>query len=193
MRMSTAAPALVAAGIVLACAAATGVAPAPVAGAPTAEVVRADPLSDELAAPLLADCSSITENGRGYARIHGIDLCGADTTPLSQPLRTEAVGGEECGSATLTMTSRGGGLAAIDWRVSSESGPIVAVELDLSFASHSGGEMRHVSDRSPSVHARGGTVAFLGVGRATATLSGSVETFTATCRIVPASVRILVR
>lgn len=155
--------------------------------------IRADPLSDALTAPLLAECSSITENGRGYARLHGISLCGADTTPASQPLRTELVGGEECGSTTLTMTSRGGGLAAIDWRVISDTGPIVAVELDLSFASHAGGEMRHVSDRSPTVHAHDGTVAFLGVGRATATLSGTVETFTATCRIVPASVRILVR
>lgn len=162
-------------------------------GAPASGSVRADPLSDALAAPLLADCSSITDNGRGYARLHGVDLCGADTTPPSEPLRTEAVGGEECGSATLSMTSRGGGLAAIDWRVSSETGPIVAVELDLAFASHSGGEMRHFSDRSPSVHAHDETVALLGAGRATGTLSGSVETFTATCRIVPASVRILVR
>ena len=187
MRVRSTAAALVAVIVALLLPGAAAIAAPPSGG------VRADPLSDALTAPLLADCSSITDNGRGYARLHGVDLCGADTTPPSEPLRTEAVGGEECGSATLTMTSRGGGLAAIDWRVSSETGPIVAVELDLAFASHAGGEMRHFSDRSPSVHAHDGTVAFLGAGRATATLSGSVETFTATCRIVPASVRILVR
>lgn len=189
MRIRSAAPALVAV-VVIAGVLAPG---ATATGAPATGTVRADPLSDALTAPLLADCSSITDNGRGYARIHGIDLCGADSTPSSEPLRTEVVGGEECGSTTLAMTSRGGGLAAIDWRVSSETGPIVAVELDLAFATPAGGEMRHFSDRSPRVHARDGTVAFLGVGRATATLSGTVETFTATCRIVPASVRILVR
>lgn len=189
MRIRTAVPALL---VVAALAMAMPPAP-PASGAPATGSVRADPLSDALTAPLLADCSSITDNGRGYARLHGIDLCGAATTPPAEPLRTEVVGGEECGSATLTMTSRGGGLAAIDWRVSSETGPIVAVEFDLAFASGSGGEMRHFSDRSPSVHAHDGTVAFLGAGRATATLSGSVETFTATCQIVPASVRILLR
>jgi hypothetical protein len=189
VRIRSAAPALVAAAVL----SGLFVPGATAAGAPAIGTVRADPLSDAFTAPLLADCSRITDNGRGYARIHGIALCGADSTPLSEPLRTEVVGGEECGSTTLTMSSRGGGLAAIDWRVSSETGPIVAVELDLAFATPAGGEMRHFSDRSPRVHARGSAVAFLGAGRATATLSGTVETFTATCRIVPASVRILVR
>ena len=53
--------------------------------------------------------------------------------------------------------------------------------------------MRRFSVREPTPHAAGGTVAFLGVGRATATMSGTVETFAATCRIAPASVRVHLR
>lgn len=151
------------------------------------------PLSESVSSPLLADCSSITANGRGYARLHDIALCGADTIPPGQPLRVEAVGGEECGSATLTLTSRGGGLATVAWRVASTSGPILDVELDAWLAGRAGGSMRRFSVREPSLHATGSSVALLGTGAATATLSGTVETFTATCRIAPASVRLHLR
>ncbi|MEV7828444.1 hypothetical protein [Microbacterium enclense] len=151
------------------------------------------PLSESISSPLLVDCSSMTVNGRGYAQLHGIALCGADTIPLDQPLRVEAVGGEECGTASLTVTSRGGGLATIAWRVASTSGPIVDVELDAAFSGRAGGTMRRFSVREPTPHAAGATVAFLGVGRATATMSGTVETFAATCRIAPASVRVHLR
>lgn len=151
------------------------------------------PLSESVSAPLLADCSSVTANGRGYARLHGIELCGADTTPSDQPLRVEAVGGEECGSASLTVTGRGGGLATVSWRVASTSGPIVDVELDASFAGRAGGAVQRFSVREPTLHAAGRSVVLLGVGGATATMSGTVETFTATCRIAPVSVRVHVR
>jgi hypothetical protein len=151
------------------------------------------PLSESVSSPLLADCSSITGNGRGYARLHDIALCGADTIALDEPLRVEAVGGEECGSATLTLTSRGGGLATVSWRVASTSGPILDVELDASFSGRAGGAMRRFSVREPSLHATGSSIALLGSGRATATMSGTVETFTATCRIAPASVRVHLR
>lgn len=148
------------------------------------------PLSESVSSPLLADCSSITGNGRGYARLHDIALCGADTIPPDEPLRVEAVGGEECGSATLTLTSRGGGLATVSWRVASTSGPILDVELDASSSGRTGGTTRRFSVREPSLHATGSSIAFLGSGQAMATLSGTVETFTATCRIAPASVRV---
>lgn len=164
------------------------------ATAPVSAAVVSRPfLSGSVSSPLLVDCSSITPNGRGYAQLHGIALCGADTIPLDQPLRVEAVGGEECGSASLTVTSRGGGLAAIAWRVASTSGPLVDVELDTASSGRNGGWMRRSSVRKPTVHAAGTSVASLGVGRATVTMSGTVETFTGTCRIVPASIMVLLR
>ncbi len=154
---------------------------------------RADPLDATVSTPALADCSSITATGREYARLHGIALCGADSAPASAPLRTEQVGGEECGSATLVMTSRGGGVATVEWRVESTTGPVLGVELDVSTAGRSGDTMRRFVDDAASQRVRRSTVAFLGVGRAVATVSGTVTTFLATCRIAPASVRIHVR
>jgi hypothetical protein len=151
------------------------------------------PGTASVSAPLLADCSSVTGNGRGYARLHGISLCGADTTPLDEPLRVEAVGGEECGSASLTVTGRGGGLATVAWRVASTSGPVVDVEVDTTLAGRAGGAMHRFSVREPTLHAAGSSVVLLGVGRATATMSGTVETFTATCRIAPVSIRLRLR
>ncbi len=163
------------------------------AAATTRVGIGADPLDDAASTPMLADCSSITATGREYARLHDVSLCGADTTPTSEPLRTEQVGGEECGSISLVMTSRGGGVAAVEWRVESVTGPVLGVELDVSYSGRAGGVMRRFIDRSASQRARESTVAFLGVGRAAATVSGTVETFLATCRIAPASVRIHVR
>lgn len=162
-------------------------------GTPVRSATGADPLDDTASTPMLADCSSITANGREYARLHAISLCGADTTPASEPLRTEQVGGEECGSISLVMTSRGGGVAAVEWRVESVTGPVLGVELDVSYSGRAGGVMRRFIDHAASQRARQSAVAFLGVGRAAATVSGTVETFLATCRIAPASVRIHVR
>lgn len=161
--------------------------------APARAEPRADPLDESVSTPILADCSSITPTGRAYARLHGIALCGADTTPASEPLRVEAVGGEECGSATLVMTSRGGGVATVEWRVESATGPVLGVELDVSTSGRVGGTMHRFVDRSASQRVRQSALAFLGVGRAAATVSGTVTTFLATCRIAPASVRIHVR
>lgn len=152
-----------------------------------------DPLSESTVTALLADCSSITDRAREYARLHAIGLCGADTTAPDRPLRTEDVGGEECGAVTLTMTSRGGGLAVIGWRVSSEVGPILDVELDVAFSGRAGGQMRRFAEREPVLGATGSAVAFLGSGRAAATVSGTVETFTARCRVAPSSVRVHLR
>lgn len=152
-----------------------------------------DPLSETTQTPMLADCSSITDRAREYARLHAIGLCGADTTAPDLPLRTENVGGEECGAVTLTMTSRGGGLATIGWRVSSEVGPVLDVELDVAFSGRAGGQMRRFAEREPVLGATGSAVAFLGSGRAAATVSGTVETFTARCRIAPSSVRVHLR
>lgn len=166
---------------------------APVATATATAGVPHIPLSESVSSPLLADCSSVTTNGRGYARLHGIALCGADTIPPDQPLRVETVGGEECGSATISLTSRGGGLATVSWRVASTSGPILDVELDASFSGRAGGAMRRFAVREPTLHAAGSSIALLGSGRATATMSGTVETFTATCRIAPASVHVHLR
>ncbi|MCJ1707055.1 hypothetical protein [Microbacterium sp. VKM Ac-2923] len=168
-------------------------APAAMTTATSAAGVPHIPLSESVSSPLLADCSSVTTNGRGYARLHGIALCGADTIPPDQPLRVETVGGEECGSASISLTSRGGGLATVAWRVTSTSGPILDVELDASFSGRAGGAMRRFAVREPTLHAAGSSVALLGSGRATATMSGTVETFTATCRIAPASVHVHLR
>ncbi|MCM3502428.1 hypothetical protein M3667_11145 [Microbacterium sp. P26] len=162
-------------------------APTPPAAAPD------DPFAASVATALLADCSSIAGKGREYARIHSIDLCGADITPDDQPLRTEAVGGEECGSVTLTMESRGGGLAAIDWRATSTTGPIERIDIDVWYSSRNGGAMHRFSDATPTLHASGGAVELLDTGVAGATVSGTVQTFTATCRIAPSAVRIHVR
>ncbi|MFJ4038177.1 hypothetical protein ACIPVB_08815 [Microbacterium sp. NPDC090007] len=163
--------------------------------APTAAnaAVRLDPPSDTTSAALLADCSSVTPNGRAYARLNVIALCGADTIPADRPLRTENVGGEECGTVTLTLAARGGGLASIAWRTASDTGPIVGVALDISYVGRLGGAVqRYVQDRA-SLHATGRTVAYTGSGPVTATVSGTIETFTATCRVAPASVRIQAR
>ncbi len=160
------------------------------APAPASAVVRLDPPSDTASAPLLADCSSVTPNGRAYARLHAIPLCGADTTPEDRPLRTESVGGEECGTVTLTATGRGGGLVSISWRVASNTGPLIGVALDVSYAGRLGGAVRRYRQDEASLNATGRTLASIGAGRATATVSGTVQTFTATCRVAPASVRI---
>jgi len=173
--------------------AAVRTAPLAAVGTPIRTATGADPLDDTASTPMLADCSSITATGREYARLHAISLCGADTTPASEPLRTEQVGGEECGSISLVMTSRGGGVAAVEWRVESVTGPVLGVELDVSYSGRAGGVMRRFIDHAASQRARQSAVAFLGVGRAAATVSGTVETFLATCRIAPASVRIHVR
>lgn len=162
-------------------------------GGPTRAVSGAATLSRTVSTALLVDCSSITSTGREYARLHGITLCGADRTPASEPLRTETVGGEECGNATLTMVSRGGGVASMTWRVQSFTGPVVDLDLDVSAAGRSESVVRGFADSSASLHRRGATAAFLGVGRASATISGTVQTFLATCRIAPAGVRIHVR
>ena len=161
--------------------------------APAQADPRADPLDDTVSTPILADCSSITATGREYARLHGIALCGADTTPASEALRTERVGGEECGAATLVMTSRGGGVVTVEWRVESTTGPVLGIELDVRTAGRSGDTMHRFVDRAASQRARSSLVAFLGAGRAAATVSGTVTTFLSTCRIAPASVRIHVR
>lgn len=184
MRVRVIAATLVGAAL-LAAFVATG--PASAAGGPRL------PLSESVSSPMLVDCSTMTANGRGYAQLHGIALCGADTTPLDRPLRVEAVGGEECGAASLTVTSRGGGLATIAWRVASTSGPILDVELDATYAGRTGGATRRFSVREPTLHATGASVVYLGVGRAAATMSGTVETFTATCRIAPASLAVHLR
>lgn len=162
-------------------------------GAPARATPEGDPLDGTVSTPLLVDCSSITAKGREYARLHGITLCDADSTPASEPLRTEAVGGEECGNATLVMISRGGGVATLAWRVNSFTGPVVDLELDISASGRSDAVVRRFVDRTASLHPRGATAALLGVGRASATVSGTVETFLATCRIAPAGVRIHAR
>ncbi|WP_133177944.1 hypothetical protein [Microbacterium testaceum] len=163
------------------------------APAPAGAVVRLDPPSDTASAPLLADCSSVTPNGRAYARLHAIPLCGADTIPEDRPLRTETVGGEECGTVTLTATGRGGGLASIAWRAASNTGPITGVTLDVSYVGRLGGAVRRYLQDEASLHATGRTLAYVGAGRATATVSGTIQTFTATCRVAPTSVRIQAR
>lgn len=161
--------------------------------APARADIRADPLDETVSTPALADCSSITATGREYARLHGIALCGADTTPASQLLRTEQVGGEECGTTTLVMTSRGGGVVTVEWRVESITGPVLGVELDVTTAGRTGDSVHRFVDHAATQRARRSLVALLGVGRAAATVSGTVTTFLATCRIAPASVRIHVR
>lgn len=164
-----------------------------IGSAPAHAEVRADPLTATVSTPLLVDCSSITTKGREYARLHGITLCGVDSTAASDPLPTEAIGGEECGTVTLVMTSRGGGVASLAWRVQSFTGPVVDVELDVAASGRSDATVRRFVDREASLHPRGSAAVFLGVGRASATVSGTVQTFLATCRIAPAGVRTLVR
>ncbi|MDQ1084506.1 MULTISPECIES: hypothetical protein [Microbacterium] len=162
-------------------------------GSAAGAVTPFDAPSQSATTPLFADCSSVTPNGRDYARLHRIGLCGADTTPSDEKLWVESVGGEECGSATLTVTSRGGGLASLAWRVASTSGPVVDVHLEASFAGRAGDGTRRFTVSEPTLHAAGSSIAFLGAGRAAATLSGTVQTFTATCRVAPASVYVRLR
>lgn len=152
-----------------------------------------DPLVASTSAPLLADCSRVTPIGREYARLHDLDICGTRDTPLDHPLPTEAVGGEECGSLTLAVTGRGAGLIAVAWRASSRTGPVLGVDLDISMSGRTADAVRHVSRSTASRTSRGDVVGYTGSGRAQVTVTGTVDTFTVTCTVTPATTRILVR
>lgn len=160
---------------------------------PASAVARFDPLSASDTVALLADCSRVTPNGRDYAEMHDLDLCGVQDTPEDRPLPTEAVGGEECGSLTLTTTGRGAGLVAVEWRVASRTGPILGMELDLTVSGRAGDTVHHFATAVGSPLASDGVVVPAGVGNARVTLSGTVETFTTTCTVASASARTFVR
>lgn len=164
-------------------------------GAPTTAAVAAysDPLGTTVTTPLFADCSRVDASGREYARRHGIALCAANTTPPGVALRTEAVGGEECGTLTLTATSWGGGVAAIAWRASSESGPIHGIDLAVTVAGRTGTSVHRFSGPTASTPAREGMVAYVGTGLAVVTVSGTVETAVAVCSLSSAPARIGLR
>lgn len=188
MRRRPATAALVCVAVGVAGAMLTAGAPARAAAAP-----GFDPLVDDVVAPLLADCSRVSPAGREYARMHDLDICDAGRTPLDRPLPTEAVGGEECGDITLTVTGRGGGLVAVAWRAASRTGPITGVDLDITVMGRLAGEVRHVTSSTAGRLSRDEMVRFVGSGRAQVALSGTVETFTTTCTVTPALTRIFVR
>lgn len=166
-----------------------------VTGIPTTAAVAAytDPLGTTVTTPLFADCSRVDASGREYARRHGIALCAANTTPQGVALRTEAVGGEECGALTLTATSWGGGVAAIAWRASSVSGPIHGIDLAVTVAGRTGTTVHRFSGPTGSTPASEGMVTYVGTGLAVVTISGTVETAVAACSLSSAPARIGVR
>lgn len=165
------------------------------ASAPARAVVgpSPDPLATSVSTPLLADCSRVTESGREYARRHGVDVCGAATTPAGVALRTEAVGGEECGALTLTATSWGGGVAAVRWTAASVSGPIARVDLALSISGRTGTTVHRFAGRTAAGSASEGLIGYVGAGPAAVTISGTVETATVTCSLSSAAARLAVR
>lgn len=152
-----------------------------------------DPLGATVTTPLFADCSAVSVSGREYARRHGIDVCGANTTPPDVALRTEAVGGEECGSVTLAATSWGGGVVAVAWKTSSSTGPIARIDLALSISGRTGTTVHRFARPTASTPAREGMVGYVGTGLAVFSLSGTVETATGTCSLSSAPARISVR
>ncbi|MEV8239325.1 hypothetical protein AB0O90_03745 [Microbacterium testaceum] len=164
-------------------------------GIPTTAAVAAytDPLGTTVTTPLFADCSGVDASGREYARRHGIAVCAANTTPPDVALRTEAVGGEECGALTLTAMSWGRGVAAIAWRASSETGPIEGVDLTVSVSGRAGTTVHRFSGPTGSTPASGGMVTYVGTGLAVVTISGTVETAVAACSLSSAPARIGVR
>ncbi|MDF2046666.1 hypothetical protein [Microbacterium sp. Kw_RZR3] len=164
-------------------------------GAPATAAVAAysDPLGTTVTTPLFADCSRVDASGREYARRHGIAVCAANTTPPGVALRTEAVGGEECGALTLTAMSWGRGVAAVEWRASSETGPIDGVDLTVSVSGRAGTTVHRFSGPTGSTPASEGMVTYVGTGLAVVTISGTVETAVAACSLSSAPARIGVR
>lgn len=154
---------------------------------------HSDPRGATVTTPLFADCSRVSVSGREYARRHGIDVCGASTTPPDAALRTEAVGGEECGALTLTATSWGGGVVALAWQTSSLTGPIARVDLALSVSGTAGATVHHFAGRTGAAPAREGMVGYVGQGLAVFSMSGTVETATGICSLSSAPARIGVR
>ncbi len=145
------------------------------------------PRTVTMSAPMTIDCSTLKPAGRKYAIEHNVNICGV----LDHGSKT-GIGGAspnanpvygDCGSASISGWSLGGGRAYFQWNVVSSTGGIWWYSTSIVFSGTSGGGTLPFSGFWPGTSASGGAPGTTGSGWADAYLSGSVTTDWADCTI----------
>ncbi len=160
---------------------------------PPGRTSASTPLDETVSTPALADCSSITATGPASTpacthRPMRIRHHPGIPAPAHRAGRRRGMRHDDAGHDQSRRRGRHGRVARrVDHRT------VLGVELDVTTAGRTGDSVHRFVDHAASQRARPQPRGALGVGRAAATVSGTVTTFLATCRIAPASVRIHVR
>ncbi len=138
-------------------------------------------------APMVMDCSTLTEAGREYAVTNNVDLCGVlsgtETDGMVSPMGSGSATGL-CGIATIEIYSTGGGNAQMIWCLQSSTGPILSYNVQVYYYGRSAAGAVPFSGVPLNPIAGDYTNQYTGPGPASAMLGGTVWTLFADCTIL---------
>ena len=143
----------------------------------------APPPTTSVTAPLEIDCSTITDQGREYAVVHNLNVCGILSTTNGGVSTFASPVYNNCGSASIDISSSGSGNAMIVWSIHSTQGWILWYGVTVTYSGSARAGSVGFSGVPVNINAGDYTSPYVGSGWASASLSGSVETVLWTCSI----------
>lgn len=134
--------------------------------------------------PMRIDCASVTEAGKAYAIAHGLNFCGIGAPTSSGEFAMLDQATDDCGESHIYMyQGSDSGDAFITWGYTSNERNVIHWDLSVDYdGNEASGSISDSGWLGGSEHEDSQDV-FTGRGRASASLSGTIETLLYSCYV----------